>query len=121
MNRLGSFDLLLRLGGRANARAYLARDLLTSPASLALVKLHEGRESDPGTQLFAAEGRVSRLLVHPAIPRFVRAEHAGDTHILAFQYVPGLSLQDVLREAARERSPLSVATLLLVMRSVLET
>lgn len=119
---LGSFKLLEQLGCGAFATAYLAHQIGTDRKAVVKVPhrhLLNGERGDQIRARFSAELRASSRVNHPNIATVYTA---GDTHgsipVIAMEYIPGRSLQSVLKSRSPLR-PRSVAKLAYQMASAL--
>jgi serine/threonine protein kinase len=79
-----------RLMGRLVALKVVRQDLLSRPATV---------------ERFRREVRAAACLAHPNIVAAYDADQAGGTHFLVLEYVPGVNLEQLLRE----RGPLPTA------------
>jgi len=97
--RLGSYELLRRLGEGGMAQVYLARDIRLG-REVAVKVLDQRLAERPGfRERFEREARVAASLDHPNI---VQLYDFGDSErqlYLVMPYVSGGSLQDMLRRA----------------------
>ncbi|MEX1096416.1 MAG: serine/threonine-protein kinase [Planctomycetales bacterium] len=90
------------LGAGGMGRVYLARHLeLERPCALKVLA-PRGAEGDAGyVARFLEEGRAAAALVHPNIVTTHAIGRAGECHFLEMEYVPGRSLQHLLRTEGR--------------------
>lgn len=66
---------------------------------------------------FIAEARIGQLLLHPNIARTHEIGCIGDTHFIAFEWIPGVTMAQVF-ELARETRPPPVAVTLRVVTQI---
>ncbi len=97
--RLGSYELIRRLGEGGMARVYLARDVRLG-REVALKVLEPQLAERPGfRERFLREARVAASLDHPHIVPLYDFGEADSLLYLVMPYVSGGSLQDVLKRA----------------------
>lgn len=95
-SRLGSWELVQRIGGGSLADIYAARAAgshVDQPASYALKVLREEWQADPrGLAVLAREVQVARRVSHPRIVPILAAELESPPFYLAMPLVEGCSL-----------------------------
>lgn len=102
--RLGSYELVRRLGEGGMAQVYLARDIRLG-REVAVKVLDQRLAERPGfRERFLREARVAAALDHPNIVPLYDFGESSLLLYLVMPYVSGGSLQDLLRKA-----PLPVA------------
>ncbi|MGZ3599445.1 MAG: protein kinase domain-containing protein [Ktedonobacterales bacterium] len=102
--RLGSYELIRRLGEGGMAHVYLARDVRLG-REVAVKVLDQRLAERPGfRERFQREARVAAALDHPHIVPLYDFGESGYELYLVMPYISGGSLQDVLK-----RTPLSVS------------
>lgn len=102
--RLGSYELIRRLGEGGMAHVYLARDVRLG-REVAVKVLDQRLAERPGfRERFQREARVAAALDHPHIVPLYDFGESGYESYLVMPYISGGSLQDVLK-----RAPLSVS------------
>ncbi|MEE3369358.1 MAG: protein kinase, partial [Planctomycetota bacterium] len=101
--RLGSFEILDRLGAGAMGEVYRARDTrLGREVAIKVLPEIFARESDRLSR-FEREARVLASLNHPNIAAIHELGHEDDVHFLVLELVSGQTLDDKLKNG-----PLSV-------------
>jgi serine/threonine protein kinase len=102
--RLGSYELIRRLGEGGMARVYLARDIRLG-REVAIKVLEPHLAERPGfRERFLREARVAASLDHPHIVPLYDFGESDSLLYLVMPYVSGGSLQDMLK-----RAPMPVA------------
>ena len=99
VRRLGQYQLGEKLGEGGMGEVYLAEhQLLKRPCALKLIK--SGTENDPLAQArFQREVEAAAALSHPNTIQVYDYGHADDgTFYYVMEYLPGLSLADLIRE-----------------------
>jgi serine/threonine protein kinase len=112
--QLGRFKLLKRLGEGAQATVWLAHDpLLDREVAVKLLKSNVLDASEPGTvDEWLHEARAVSRLTHPNIVPVFEADTQGGRCYLVFEYVPGGTLSQRLRNGPA-LSAAEAATLML--------
>lgn len=104
VRRLGSYELIRRLGEGGMAQVYLARDVRLG-REVAVKVLDQRLAERPGfRERFQREARVAAALDHPHIVPLYDFGESGYELYLVMPFISGGSLQDVLK-----RAPLSVS------------
>lgn len=104
VRRLGSYELIRRLGEGGMAQVYLARDVRLG-REVAVKVLDQRLAERPGfRERFQREARVAAALDHPHIVPLYDFGESGYELYLVMPFISGGSLQDVLK-----RVPLSVS------------
>lgn len=102
--RLGSYELIRRLGEGGMAHVYLARDVRLG-REVAVKVLDQRLAERPGfRERFQREARVAAALDHPHIVPLYDFGESGYEPYLVMPFISGGSLQDVLK-----RAPLSAS------------
>lgn len=100
---LGKYRLLRLLGRGSNAEVFLAQPLHDPDKRVVVKRIHDHIVSDPKfRQMFDAEVRSMAKFTHPYSTRFLEA--ALDDPIgpcLVMEYVPGITLEDILTRQKR--------------------
>src|SRR5579864_9463883 len=97
--RLGSYELIRRLGEGGMARVYLARDIRLG-REVAIKVLEPHLAERPGfRERFLRESRVAASLDHPHIVPLYDFGESDALLYLVMPYVSGGSLQDMLKRA----------------------
>lgn len=112
--RLGQHELLAKLASGGVANVFLVREVTEGPSRLLALKiLHPNLANDREyAKMFLAEAAIASQLRHANIVAIAGFGKADGVFSLAMEYVFGVSLGDLLREATRVSHPLSVAFLL---------
>ena len=98
-DRLGRFEIVRRLGKGGMGIVYLAKDTsLDTEVVLKLLLPHmtEGGDIDR----FKRELLVARRISHPAVSRLFDIHEEEGFHFISMEYIPGKTLQDVIRDEA---------------------
>ncbi|MBL8793974.1 MAG: serine/threonine protein kinase [Planctomycetia bacterium] len=96
---VGPYLILEKLGEGGTGQVYKARQR-SSGRITALKVLRKDAESDPDTvRRFTRELEVARQVEHPNLIRTYEAGPIGGTLVLAMEYVPGVNLDQLVREA----------------------
>jgi serine/threonine protein kinase len=121
--KLGRYTVVRRLASGGMAEVYLARHEGPKGFSkLVVIKrvLPGLEQSDKFTAMFLDEGRLAARLSHPSIAQtFELGEHEGNYH-LVMEYVPGESLNRLVRRAGLDSKPVPAAAVLKIGIQVLE-
>jgi serine/threonine protein kinase len=108
--QIGRFELLRKLGGGLQGMVYLAWDPeLARQVALKVLTGLDGHDRQ-ATNRVLDEARIVAGISHPnLVPLFEAFTHANRP-VLVFEYVPGTTLRDTLRERGRfdERAALSL-------------
>jgi serine/threonine protein kinase len=98
--KIGRFDIVRELGRGAQNVVYLARDPQLQ-REVAIKTLHFTRPDSAQNQTLLAEARAISQLRHAnLVPVFEAGEEGGDLY-LVFEYVPGKTLEQSIREAGK--------------------
>lgn len=82
-------------------------------------RLHDGLRSDPEFRgMFMDEARLAGLIRHPNVVRVFEIGEDGDGPYLMMDYVEGLSLARVARQAAGDRRPMPMQVALRICQAV---
>ncbi|HEY5762838.1 MAG TPA: serine/threonine-protein kinase, partial [Rhodocyclaceae bacterium] len=112
--QIGRYQVIRELGRGAQSVVYLARDpQLDRPIAIKTMHFatHANSASQRGNAALLGEARIVGKLRHPNIvPIFDTGEAEGDPY-LVFEYVPGKTLAQVLRETGA-MPPLKTAQLM---------
>jgi serine/threonine protein kinase len=113
--RLGSFELLRRLGAGAMGVVYLAKDLvLRRDVAMKLIAKHPGGDEDSTNhERFLREARAAARLIHPHVVQIFQIGETDELRYIAMEYVPGLT---ALALAKRQGGQLPEAFCLQKMR-----
>src|SRR5262245_1050204 len=94
------YEILEKIGEGGMGVVYRARDLRLE-RFVAVKMLSDDKLSGPGTrERFLREARTASSLSHPNIVTIYEVESTTDSHLIAMEYVKGLSLSQIL-EAGR--------------------
>ena len=94
-----------RLGSGGMGTVWLARHRVMG-RQVAVKVIRPEFVAKPGAaERFHREAQAAARLSHPNIVAAFDAEPAGDTHLLAMEYVDGINLADLVKDAAPCRSP----------------
>ncbi|MEM9489283.1 MAG: protein kinase, partial [Myxococcota bacterium] len=113
MEQLGKYTLLRRLGAGGMAEVYLARTAVAEGLTKELVikKIRPAFARHRAfVSMFITEAKIALGLNHPNIVQVFDFGTAGDTFFLAMEFVDGVDLLTLLREATqrRQRIPLGL-------------
>ncbi len=98
IKRIGRFDIRRELGRGAQSVVYLGFDPQLQ-REIAIKTVHFNRPDPAQNQVLLAEARMVGKLRHPNIvPIFEAGEQGGDLY-LVFEYVPGKTLAEFLRDS----------------------
>jgi serine/threonine-protein kinase len=117
--QLGAYHIAEHMARGGMADVYLARE---ADGRLAVVKQVVERLAGAPRyeELLVGEAELSSLLRHPNIVRALDSgRDAAGAPFIAFEYVEGVDLRQVLRVCSRRKIPLAVATSLYVVRELL--
>ncbi len=100
------YRLCSKLGQMAGRQTWLAEDVSANPARQVIVKLlaFADQVNWETLKLFEREANILRQLHHPKIPRYVDYFSIEDRVLwfgLVQEYIPGMSLKDVLAQGKR--------------------
>jgi serine/threonine protein kinase len=114
MTQLGKYELLSSLGSGATAEVYQARDTVLG-REVALKILKPALVADPGAfERFIREAQAAAGLFHPNIATVLDMGEAEGRYFIAMRYIPGQSLDKVLKE----KGPLSWEQALQMLQQV---
>ncbi|MFH2010413.1 MAG: serine/threonine-protein kinase [bacterium] len=110
--RLGRYELLMKMASGGMASLYLAR--LSGPEQfekvLCIKRVHEHlSEERRFVQMFLDESRIAAMIQHPNVAAVFDMGQIGGHYFMALEYVHGHNLHDVLRAARRLPDPLDWA------------
>jgi serine/threonine protein kinase len=108
--QIGRYQVIRELGRGAQSVVYLARDPQLE-RSIAIKTMHFDAASQRGNAALLGEARIVGKLRHPNIVPIFDAGEAGGDPYLVFEYVPGKTLAQVLRESGA-MPPLKTAQLM---------
>jgi eukaryotic-like serine/threonine-protein kinase len=100
---LGKYKLLDRIGMGGMGQVYLAEHNAMRRRVAVKVLPPERSESPFARERFLREARAAAALDHPHLCRVFDVENDGDVHFLVMEYLPGVSLHDLISR----RGPLS--------------
>jgi hypothetical protein len=110
--QVGPYEIVRRLGAGAFAATYLARDP-GSGREVALKVLHPHHLQDHEyRRRFGREARICAGLEHPGLARLVDSGPGDEPGWIAFEYVPGPTLDEHLRREGPQ-SPVRAAAIAL--------
>jgi serine/threonine protein kinase len=91
--RLGSFELLRRLGAGAMGVVYLAKDsVLRRDVAMKLIAKYAGGDEDTSHhERFLREARAAARLIHPHVVQIFQIGETDEFRYIAMEYVPGLT------------------------------
>lgn len=96
--RVGNYEVLEVLGRGGMGIIYKARDRsLDRVAALKFLPVSQAREK-ASRQRFLREARALAKLVHRNIPSIYGIDRADETHYIAFEYVEGRNLHELLQD-----------------------
>jgi serine/threonine protein kinase len=114
IKNLGKYELLASLGSGATAEVYQARDTVLG-REVALKILKPALVADPGAfERFIREAQAAAGLFHPNIATVLDMGEADGRYFIAMRYIPGQSLDKVLKE----KGPLSWEQARLMLQQV---
>ena len=97
---LGRFEVLGRLAVGGTAEIVLARDQEDPSREVVLKRLLPNLLSDTElVQMFLDEARIGMRLSHPNICAFYDVGQVSDQHVIAMEYVRGVTLEQLIRRA----------------------
>src|SRR5512137_2139264 len=97
-DKLGKYELLDSLGSGATAEVYRARDSVLG-REVALKVLKPALVADPSAfERFVREAQAAAGLFHPNIATVLDMGEAEGRYFIAMRYIPGQSLDKVLKE-----------------------
>ena len=121
--QIGRYTVVRRLAVGGMAEIYLARhEGLKGFSKLVVIKrvLPGLQHTEKFVAMFLDEGRLAARLSHPSIAQtFELGEHEGSFHIV-MEYVPGESLNRLVKRAALDGKPVPLGAQLRVAMQVLE-
>src|SRR4051812_14906492 len=91
--RLPEYDLIGELGRGGMGIVYKATANATGRVVAIKVIRKDRLQHDDAVRRFRREAQAAARLNHPAIVRVYDSDHTGDTHYLAMEYVPGVTLE----------------------------
>ena len=98
-SRLGTFEIVSRLGSGAMGEVYRAKDLKLG-RDVALKALSPELAGDAERlRRFEQEARAASALNHPNIVHIYDVGQDGDTHFIVMELVEGKTLRELLRDA----------------------
>jgi tRNA A-37 threonylcarbamoyl transferase component Bud32 len=93
------YEILGELGRGGMGVVYQARQLARNRV-VALKVIRKERISHPETvRRFRREAQAAARLAHPNVVAVYDHDHEGETHFLAMEYVPGVTLQKLVEES----------------------
>jgi serine/threonine-protein kinase len=105
--RLGSYQLLLRIGRGGMATVWVARERASDPAHQRLVAvkaiLPELATDQEFSKMFVDEGRIIRMIRHPNVVDVHESAEQDGVGYLAMEWVEGDSLHAIIAEAGKRR------------------
>lgn len=99
----GKFRIGSPLGKGGQVRVYLAEDL-TLPNRSIIIKQHLSqstvslKEIEEGIHLFRQEAEILGSIAHPSCPKFYEYFEEAGQHYIVEEYVPGKTLEAILKE-----------------------
>ena len=97
---LGRYEVLGRLAVGGTAEILLARDQEDPSREVVLKRLLPSLLSDAElVQMFLDEARIGMRLSHPNICAFYDVGQVQDQHVIAMEYVRGVTLEQLIRRA----------------------
>src|SRR3954463_3583355 len=108
------YTLLERLGTGGMGMGYRARD--ENNGQIVAVKLlHQHMAADAEyVRRFEAEARIAQSIDSRYVVEVLDSGHDGDTYFIVMQFVPGKTLEELIRE----RGPLPIAEVISISSSV---
>jgi serine/threonine-protein kinase len=105
---VGRYRLIRRIGRGGMGEVFLAQfEAVPGVRKLAAIKmLHEVADDVGGATALMKEARLTALLSHPNIVQMLDAGIDDGGAWLAMEFVPGLSLQDLIGASVRTETPL---------------
>ena len=98
--RFGSYEIYEELGAGGLASVHLARSpAIKNPVALKRLYPHVAEVSEL-VAAFIDEARLARYLRHPGIARVYEFGRTKGTYFIAFEFVPGPTLQQLQRQCA---------------------
>lgn len=105
MERFGKYQLVRRIGSGGMAEVFLARTTVAQGLNKQLVikKIHPAfARSRQFMAMFVDEAKIALGLNHPNIVQVFDFGQVGDTFFLAMEYVEGMDVLRMLKEAAKQ-------------------
>ena len=97
--KLHIYQCMSLVGAGAMGRVYLAmHDDLRRHCALKILSPRRGTTDAEYVAQFHLEGQAAAALIHPNIVTLHAVGHIAGTHFLEMEYVPGRSLQQLIRE-----------------------
>jgi serine/threonine-protein kinase len=93
---VAGFEILDELGHGGMGVVYRARQLQPDRVVALKVIRHERLSSEEVINRFRREAQAAARLSHPNIVSVYESDQSGDTHYLAMEYVPGITLQQLV-------------------------
>ena len=96
---IAGYEILAEVGRGGMGIVYKARDLTRNRDVALKVILKERLANTEVLQRFRREAQAAARLSHPNIVAVYDSDQDGDTHYLAMEYVPGLTLQKLVEQS----------------------
>lgn len=97
--KLHVYQCVSLVGAGAMGRVYLAmHDDLQRHCALKIMSPRRGAGDANDVARFLQEGKAAAALIHPNIVTLHAVGHLGGTHFLEMEYIPGRTLQRLIRE-----------------------
>lgn len=97
--KLHIYQCVSLVGAGAMGRVYLAmHDDLQRHCALKILSPRHGTCDAEYVARFLREGQAAAALIHPNIVTLHAVGHLADTHFLEMEYIPGQSLQQLIRD-----------------------
>src|SRR5262249_22081603 len=105
MPSIAGYEILAEVGRGGMGVVYKARDLARNRDVALKVILKERLANPEALRRFRREAQAAARLSHPNIVAVYDYDQDGDTHYLAMEFVPGVTLQKLVEQSG----PLAVA------------
>ena len=119
----GPFELLKGLGSGATGEVFLARPLDITrgwPALVVVKRMHFALNTQPEQQArFQHEARLALALSTPHVPKIHVVGEEGGTSYIAMDFVAGWTLSRVMKSRKHVKRPISIASMVDVVKGVL--
>ncbi len=101
MNEIGKYKIIRKIGTGGMATVYLVQDKLMQKYFAMKILHPQFTENEKIRQRFIQEARLQISLNHPNIIRCFDVDFQNEYYYILLEYIPGLSLSDILSERQR--------------------